>query len=125
MSLSKLEIDVQAALLRAYPRSEPSTALRVAIELCGSGAVYKDLQGVVRHTAEATRRAPAAFAPASNADTSDTARIGRALAAEARVAGDLAAVRVIPTAAPDARIQRAMAAEDTLRAQFGSDEEES
>jgi hypothetical protein len=125
MSLSKFETDVAAALQRAYPNTAPGTALRTAIELVGSGAVYRDLDGNVRHTTEATRRAPGAFPASAHADTSDEARCARALAAEARVAGDLAAVRVIPARPADPRIDRAMAQEESLRAQFGDDAEES
>ena len=118
MTLAKLEIDTIAAFKRAYPNASDSDATRTAIELCGSGAVYRDLHGVIRHTVEASRRAPAVFAPAGNSD-SDEDRCARASAREAFLLGVLPAPQSLPSSDP--RIDRAMAEETRLTALFGGD----
>jgi len=118
VSLSKLEIDTIAAFKRAYPKASDADASRTALELVAASHVYKDLNGVIRHDSEASRRAPAVFAPVGNSD-SDEDRCARAMSKEALVSGLMPAPQSLPTTDP--RLERAMAKETRLTALFGGD----
>jgi hypothetical protein len=120
VSLTKLELDVIAAIRRAYPNTEASGATRAAIELVGAGHVYRDLHGAIRHTPEASRRAPAVFAPHVGGD-SDADKVARAMARESLLTGVIPPAET-PTSNADPRVLSAMAREAELRKIFGDDE---